>query len=89
MIMANVSVLDVLLYGEPIGTLTRIEGDRTLFGFNESYIDDRDRPVLGLSFKDNFGELLTNFRPYQTRVMPFFSNRFIVVRRDGRPMKQR
>jgi serine/threonine-protein kinase HipA len=74
MIMANVSVLDVLLYGDPIGTLTRIEGDRTLFAFNESYIDDRDRPVLGLGFRDNFGELLTNFRPYQNRVMPFFSN---------------
>jgi serine/threonine-protein kinase HipA len=74
MIMANVSVLDVLLYGEPIGTLTRIEGDRTLFAFNELYIADKNRPVLGLGFKDNFGELLTEFRPYQTRVMSFFSN---------------
>ncbi len=72
--MANVSVLDALLYDEPIGTLTRIEGDRTLFAFNESYIADKNRPVLGLGFKDNFGELLTEFRPYQTRVMPFFSN---------------
>ena len=72
--MANVSVLDVLLYNEPIGTLTRIEGDRTLFAFNEDYIADQNRPVLGLGFKDNFGELITEFRPYQTRVMPFFSN---------------
>ena len=72
--MANVSVLEVLLYGAPIGTLTGIEGDRTFFAFNEDYIADRDRPVLGLGFKDNFGELITEFRPYQTRVMPFFSN---------------
>lgn len=50
--MANVSVLDVMLYGEPIGTLTRVEGDRSLFAFNEDYIADRDRPVLSLSFKD-------------------------------------
>lgn len=72
--MAKVSVLEVLLYGEPIGTLTRVEGDRSLFAFNEEYIADQNRPVLGLAFKDKFGELLTEFRPYQTRVMPFFSN---------------
>src|SRR6056297_2125562 len=74
MTMAEVSVLDVLLYGEPIGTLTRVAGDRTLFAFNESYIADPDRPTLGLGFKDDFGELITAFRPYQTKVMPFFSN---------------
>ena len=72
--MANVSVLEVLLYGEPIGTLTRVEGDRSLFAFNEEYIADENRPVLGLGFKDKFGELLTEFRPYQAQVMPFFSN---------------
>ena len=72
--MASVSVLEVLLYGEPIGTLTRIEGDRTLFAFNDDYIADRNRSVLGLGFKNRYGELLTEFRPYRTRVMPFFSN---------------
>ena len=72
--MANVSVLEVLLYGEAIGTLTRVEGDRSLFAFNEEYIADENRPVLGLGFKDEFGELLTEFRPYQAQVMPFFSN---------------
>ena len=72
--MANVSVLEVLLYGNSIGTLTRIDGDRNLFAFNEDYIANPDRPILGLDFKDNFGELLTEFRPYQTRLMPFFSN---------------
>lgn len=72
--MADVSVIDVLLYGEPIGTLTRVSGDRTLFAFNDAYIADKHRPVLGLGFKDQFGELITDFRPVQTRVMPFFSN---------------
>ena len=72
--MADVNVLDVLLYDEPIGTLTRVGGDRTLFAFNDSYIEDEARPVLGLGFKDQFGELITEFRPTQTRVMPFFSN---------------
>ena len=72
--MAEVSVLDVLLYGKPIGTLTRITGDRSIFAFNEAYIADDSRPTLGLRFKDEFGRLMTEFRPYRTRVMPFFSN---------------
>jgi len=72
--MADVSTLEVLLYGEPIGTLTRVPGDRSLFAFNEDYIADEDRPVLSLGFKDSFGQLMTEFRPYGPRVMPFFSN---------------
>lgn len=72
--MADVSVLDVLLYGEPVGTLTNVGGDRTIFAFNDAYIDNPDRPTLGLAFKDEFGTLLTDFRTYQKRVMPFFSN---------------
>jgi len=72
--MADVSVLDVLLYGEPIGTLTRVGGDRTLFAFNDSYIENETRTVLGLGFKDSLGQLITEFRPFQTRVMPYFAN---------------
>ena len=72
--MADVSVLEVLLHDEPIGTLTHVGGDRTLFAFNESYIEDEQRPVLGLGFKDSLGELITEFRPVQTRLMPYFSN---------------
>lgn len=74
MAMANVSVLNVHLYGKPIGTLTRVEGDRSLFAFNEDYIADTNRPTLGLGFKDNLGELVTDFRIYKTKIMPFFSN---------------
>jgi serine/threonine-protein kinase HipA len=72
--MADVSILEVLLYGEPIGTLTRVAGDRNLFAFAEAYIEDTDRPVLGLAFKDQLGELITDHRTTQTRLMPFFSN---------------
>jgi len=72
--MPDVSVLEILLYGEPAGTLTRVQGDRSLFAFNESYIANPQRPTLSLSFKDSFGELITDFRPIQTRVLPFFSN---------------
>ena len=72
--MADLSILDVLLYGVPVGTLTRVAGDRTLFAFNESYISDHERPILSLGFKDQFGGLITDSRPVQTRVAPFFSN---------------
>jgi len=70
----KVSVLNVLLYGVPVGTLTRVDGDRTLFAFNDAYINDENRPVLSLSFKNHLGHLTTEFSPVQTRVMPFFSN---------------
>jgi len=73
--MANVSILEVRLYNEPIGTLTRIAGDRTIFAFNDEYIADENRSTLGLYFKDQYGELRTDFgHPRQTSVMPFFSN---------------
>jgi serine/threonine-protein kinase HipA len=74
MTMPDVSVLDVHLYGSPIATLTLVQGDRTLLAFNQSYIDDTNRPTLSLSFKDQFGKLLTAFRPYQQVLPPFFSN---------------
>ena len=72
--MADVRVLDVLLHGEPVGTLTHIDGDRTIFGFADAYVANDSRPVLGLGFKDSFGELITEFRPTRTRLLPFFSN---------------
>lgn len=70
----NVSTLNVLLYGEPIATITHVGNDRTLFAFNEAYANDETRPVLSLGFKDSFGGLITQFKPTQTRLTPFFSN---------------
>ncbi|NDW07701.1 type II toxin-antitoxin system HipA family toxin [Jiella pacifica] len=72
--MADVSVLNVKLYGETIGTLTHVQGDRTLFSFTDGYIDDPHRPVLSLSFKDDFGQLITELPATRTRLLPFFSN---------------
>ncbi|MBR9896499.1 MAG: type II toxin-antitoxin system HipA family toxin [Gammaproteobacteria bacterium] len=70
----HVSTLNVLLYGESIATITNVGNDRTLFAFMDSYIHDESRPVLGLGFKDALGGLLTNFKPTQTKLTPFFSN---------------
>lgn len=72
--MADVSTLTVRLYDEAIGTLTHVGGERSLFAFNEAYINDPDRPTLSLSVKDTLGQLLTDFKPYRIKLMPFFSN---------------
>lgn len=72
--MADVSILNVLLHNKEIGTLTRLAGDRTLFAFNQSYINDERRATLSLSFKDSTGGLITDIRPTQTRMPPFFAN---------------
>ena len=72
--MSKISVLDVSLQGRPVGTITHLPGDQTLFAFDAAYIEDENRPTLSLSFKDVYGGLLTGFRPVPTRVPPFFSN---------------
>lgn len=72
--MSDLQILDVNLYGEPIGSLTLLQGDRSIFAFNDAYIENENRPTLSLSFKDEFGELITQTRPTQTSLSPFFSN---------------
>ncbi len=72
--MPDVSVLDVRLYGESIGSLTLLQGDRTIFTFNDAYIEKPNRPTLSLSFRDNLGNLITQLRPTTRVVPPFFSN---------------
>jgi len=72
--MPDVSVLTVHLHGRPIATLTHVQGNRNLFAFNQAYIDDPNRSTLSLSFKDQFGGLVTDFKPVGQVVPPFFSN---------------
>ena len=72
--MTNVSTLNALLYGKLIGTITDVGGDRSLFAFTQEYIEDSERPILSLSFKDALGGLITDFNVTQTKLIPFFSN---------------
>jgi serine/threonine-protein kinase HipA len=72
--VAEVAVLDVLLHGDRIGTLTRVPGDRNIFAFSEAYVDNPARPTLSLSFKDALGALITDVAPTQRRVPTFFAN---------------
>lgn len=68
------SALAVHLHGEHIGTIARLNGDRTIFTFEQSYIDNEKRETLSLSFRAQSGDLLTEHRAYRTHLMPFFSN---------------
>ena len=72
--MPEASTLEVWLHDQPIGTLTRLPGDRNLFAFREEYVDKLDRPTLSLSFKDAFGGMIFDNPVIQTRLPPFFSN---------------
>nr|WP_314092282.1 HipA N-terminal domain-containing protein [uncultured Shinella sp.] len=72
--MPKVSALSVRLYGEEIGTSTYVGAEKTLFAFNDAYVKDPERPTLGLQFKNGFGELIADFRPYKIKLMPYFSN---------------
>lgn len=72
--MSKITLLDVLIDDTQVGTITHIPGDQTLFAFNERYIENEGRPTLSLSYKDPYGGLVTESRPYQTRLPPFFSN---------------
>lgn len=71
---ADIVLLDVFLAGTPIGSLTRLPGDRVLFVFDDAYRDDAARDTLSLSFRDIYGGLITDHRPTQTRLPPFFAN---------------
>jgi len=72
--MADVAVLDIRMYGKPIGALTRLPDDTNIFAFNQDYINDQSRPTLSLSFKDRYGGLITETKPARTRVSPLFAN---------------
>jgi serine/threonine-protein kinase HipA len=46
----------------------------SLFAFNEAFIEDLQRPTLGLGLKDAHGQLITEQRPKRTKLLPRFSN---------------
>ena len=72
--MNSVVSLDVFLYGDLIGKIVQLAGDKNLFTFQDEYIEEQDRPVLSLSFRDSLGDLVTDVKSTRTRLSPFFSN---------------
>ncbi|MES9991950.1 MAG: type II toxin-antitoxin system HipA family toxin [Candidatus Thiodiazotropha sp.] len=67
-------VLDVRLGEVSVGKLTLLTGDRSYFAFEEAYLNDPQRPVLSQSFIAASGDLISESRPVQTKLPPFFSN---------------
>lgn len=70
----DIASVTIFLHNEPIGVLTSLPDDRNIFTFNQEYIDNPLRPTLSLSFKDEFGNLITDLKPTRTRLLPFFAN---------------
>jgi serine/threonine-protein kinase HipA len=70
----TLNALAVNLYGRPIGVINRLGGDRHLFSFEQSYIDDAERPTLSLSYKGQSGGLVVPTRGVTGRLPSFFSN---------------
>jgi serine/threonine-protein kinase HipA len=72
--MIDAAALDILLHDRRIGTLARLDGDRSIFTFDETYLADEDRATLSLAYRDSHGGIVNAPRAYQTKIEPFFSN---------------
>jgi len=72
--MIDASALDILLNGRRIGTLARLDGDGSIFTFDEAYLADDDRSTLSLAYRDPYGGIVNVPRAYRTKIEPFFSN---------------
>lgn len=78
--MADARVLKILLGGVPVGHLTGFQDGKSLFAFDDSYIDlGPGRPTLSLSFNAPGDEEATERKLraiYSSRIKlpPFFSN---------------
>lgn len=70
----KINSLAVKFGNRQIGVINRLAGDRHLFSFEESYLDDPQRPTLSLSFKGQAGGIVANVQPTRVRIPPFFSN---------------
>jgi serine/threonine-protein kinase HipA len=57
-----------------VGRITRLDGDRSIFTFDDEYLDDPTRPVLSLGFAGGGGSIYYEPLPTQTKLHPFFSN---------------
>ena len=70
----TISNLDVFLYEELVGTITRLPDDSNIFTFDNAYTHNQTRPTLSLSFKGESGSLRRAVKPSKVKLPPFFSN---------------
>lgn len=72
--MIDAAALDILLGETRVGTIARLDGDASIFTFDEGYLADQTKPTLSLAYKDPHGDILSETRTYRTVIEPFFSN---------------
>lgn len=72
--MIDAPALDIFLGKTRVGTIARLDGDASIFTFDDGYLSASDRPTLSLSYKDSNGEIISETRTYRTAIEPFFSN---------------
>jgi serine/threonine-protein kinase HipA len=70
----TLNALAVKLHCRQIGVINRLGGDRHLFSFEQSYIDDPERPTMSLSYKGQSGGIVVPTRAVAMRLPTFFSN---------------
>lgn len=72
--MIDPATLEIYLQDQRVGTIARLEGNRSIFSFDEAYLADDGRRTLSLSYKDQYGGVINQPRACQTNIEPFFSN---------------
>lgn len=72
--MIDAAALDIFLDDHRVGTIAQLDGDRSIFTFDDAYLGNEDRPTLSLAYRDEYGAIINQPRAYQTRIEPFFSN---------------
>lgn len=72
--MIDAAALDILLHDRRIGTIARLDGDSSIFTFDDGYLADEERATLSLAYKDSVGAIINEPRTYRTKIEPFFSN---------------
>jgi serine/threonine-protein kinase HipA len=67
------TVLQIFLEETLVGTIVALHGRETVFTFDDSYVENDDRPTLSRGFIDAYGRL--HVRPGRVgRIIPFFAN---------------
>jgi serine/threonine-protein kinase HipA len=67
-------VLNVMLHGRFVGTITNLPSDHNLFAFSDDYVNDPHAPVLSLGFFNAERRLSVPVRTPHVRLVPFFAN---------------
>ena len=68
------SYLEVFIGDLKIGEITLLTNERSLFIFDDNYLNLSDKPILSQSFFDKSGEIIAQTKIIQTKLPSFFSN---------------